>query len=292
MLRNKLLLLTAALLVLVSLSGCFPTISSSISSPRDEQTNKDEILVLGVDNTMEESLDKIGSAEFKSSELNTGCEYDDAIEKLKEIASSNGANIIKITSRKDVSGLLEECITLEADFYYIDNLSALEQHVEQENAKIAAAKAEKEKEAAEATAQAEENAEISGEAGEETAEQEVEAETETTTPSTMPADAEYAILYVYRPGVFGFAISYDLHLDDEVLCRVKADWGEAVKVYKNGKHEIWAETEKKVSTPIDIEFGKEYYIRCTVGMGLLIGRPVIKIVEPEKGRPEYEDTTN
>ena len=45
--------------------------------------------------------------------------------------------------------------------------------------------------------------------------------------------------------------------------------------------------EAKSEIPIKIEFGKEYYIRCSVTMGALVGRPKLEIIDDTIGRREY-----
>jgi hypothetical protein len=280
---KKILTAIGAAAVFFSFYSCFPAISSSIESSRSEVVPVENILVLGLENSINSSAHKVGQASFTSSELNSGCGYDDAIAELKKIASKNGGNVIKITEQKNVSGLMEECISMKADIYYAENLNELR------------AAAETAKPAETVTTQVSESATTVESTGkekpaEEAATAEAEpAKTEPAQTDTISHSGEYATLYVYRSTAFGFAINYDLQLDDEVICRVKAVWGQEVKVYKFGKHELWAETEAKVSCPIDIEPGKSYYVKCGVGMGLLVGRPTIKLVDEAIGKPEFID---
>lgn len=101
------------------------------------------------------------------------------------------------------------------------------------------------------------------------------------------ANADYALLHIYRFGGVGSMVGYDLYLGDSVLVRVKNNWKETVMIKKDGLNTLWAKTESKVEIPVDIEIGKEYYIRCAVTMGAFVGRPKIDLVSKSTGRAEF-----
>ncbi len=63
--------------------------------------------------------------------------------------------------------------------------------------------------------------------------------------------------------------------------------GIEIKVTQKGLNTIWAKTEAKTELPIDVEFGREYYLRCTVGMGLMVGRPKLELVNNRTGKAEF-----
>jgi hypothetical protein len=111
-------------------------------------------------------------------------------------------------------------------------------------------------------------------------------ETHDEAEAELPDDC--ALLHIYRPKTMvGMAISYTLHLDDEALCRVRNNSRTTVEVTGEGWRTLWARTETREELPIDIELGKEYYIRCTVGIGVVAGRPRIEIVDKRTGRSEF-----
>ena len=96
------------------------------------------------------------------------------------------------------------------------------------------------------------------------------------------------LLHLYRPGsMMGMAISYDLHLDDEVVFRVKNKSKTTLKITSEGLKTLWAKTEARTELPVDIKLGHEYYIRCGLGMGAFVGRPKLEIVDNEKGKNEF-----
>lgn len=103
----------------------------------------------------------------------------------------------------------------------------------------------------------------------------------------IDSTSQYALLYVYRPKVTMEWLAYDLHLGDEVICRVKNNSRQVIKVTKEGGNILWASTEKKSELPVDIEFGKEYYIRCSLEVGVLLAHPRLQLVDKKKGKIEY-----
>ncbi|MCC5931125.1 MAG: hypothetical protein JJU28_17895 [Cyclobacteriaceae bacterium] len=100
--------------------------------------------------------------------------------------------------------------------------------------------------------------------------------------------ADYALLHVYRYSGAGSAIGYDLYLGDSVICRVKNNFKASIKIYKDGMNTLWAKTEAKKEVPVDIEMGKEYFLRCSVTMGAFVGHPKLELVPVGVGRKEFE----
>ncbi|ODS81366.1 MAG: hypothetical protein ABS46_11665 [Cytophagaceae bacterium SCN 52-12] len=109
---------------------------------------------------------------------------------------------------------------------------------------------------------------------------------------SLPADADYALLHVYRASGTGPLISFDLHLGDTVICRVKNKWKETIMIRKEGLNSLWAKTESKAEIPVKIEFGNEYYIRCSVAMGAFVGRPRLELVDRKAGKIEFDAIEN
>jgi len=82
-----------------------------------------------------------------------------------------------------------------------------------------------------------------------------------------------------------------LHLDDEVVFRVKNNSKTTIRVTSEGPKTLWAKTEKRIELPVDIRFGREYYIRCGVGMGAFVGRPKLEFVDNYEGKAQVEKIT-
>jgi hypothetical protein len=100
-------------------------------------------------------------------------------------------------------------------------------------------------------------------------------------------DADYALVNVYRTGGQGALVNFDLHLGDSVICRVKSNSAQSVKVYQEGLNTLWAKTESKTEIPVNIEFGRVYYVECAIRMGIMVGRPSIRIVDTNVGKPIF-----
>ena len=108
--------------------------------------------------------------------------------------------------------------------------------------------------------------------------------------SRLPSDADYAVIYFYRPKNYsGSFIGFKIRMDDEtVIGRVRNGEKFEYKITDFGKHEFWGKTESKSSVIIDVKKGQEYFVRCGITLGVGVGRPEIYIVENELGISEYE----
>ena len=103
----------------------------------------------------------------------------------------------------------------------------------------------------------------------------------------VAADWDYALLHIYRFGGQGALVGYDIHLGDIVICRAKNKWKTTVQIRIFGQNTIWASTESKAEIPVNIEPGREYYIRCGIGMGAFVGRPTLLLVDKNTGKAEF-----
>lgn len=108
--------------------------------------------------------------------------------------------------------------------------------------------------------------------------------------SRLSSDADYAIVYFYRPKNFvGSLIGYKVRMNDEtVIGRARNGEKFEYKITEFGKYEFWAKTESKTSVIIDVEKGQEYFVRCGINMGIAVGKPEMYLVENELGVSEYE----
>ena len=113
------------------------------------------------------------------------------------------------------------------------------------------------------------------------------AAAETADIDSALIDADYAIINVYRTGGQGALISYNLYLGDSIICRVTNNFCESIKIHKGGLNSLWAKTETKSEIPINVEFGKMYYVRCGIKMGAFVGRPSLEMVDKKTGKIEF-----
>ncbi|WP_345053593.1 hypothetical protein [Hymenobacter glaciei] len=105
--------------------------------------------------------------------------------------------------------------------------------------------------------------------------------------AALPAGTPYALLHFYRPGkMTGFLIGYDVHVGDSVGYRARNGSQGAVRRHVPGPVTVWAKTEAREEIVLDVQPGREYYVRCSIGMGALVGRPHLQQVSVVQGRKE------
>ncbi len=97
-----------------------------------------------------------------------------------------------------------------------------------------------------------------------------------------------AMIHFYRFSGSGFLVGYDIHVGDETIARIGNNSKETLKIRALGETTFWARTEARAEVTIPVEAGYHYYIRCGVGMGVMVGRPDLEWVEPRIGQREYE----
>ena len=111
--------------------------------------------------------------------------------------------------------------------------------------------------------------------------------TNSTSAESIPAvHPDYAVIYFYRTGNF-VKTPYDVHLGTDVVYRSRNNSKAAVKVDKPGRYEIWGKTETRESLTLDIEMGKDYYVRTFVHMGVAIWRPSIELIPADKAQTDW-----
>jgi hypothetical protein len=107
------------------------------------------------------------------------------------------------------------------------------------------------------------------------------------------SNPNFAVIYLFRPKNYtGSAISYDVHIGDSIVRRVKNNSKFAIKLYREGKTEVWAKTESLASLTIDVKFGEEYYLKCGIKTGFWVGVPEMNFLDKSQGRSEYLNVEN
>ncbi len=118
-------------------------------------------------------------------------------------------------------------------------------------------------------------------------------EQDSITKTRFPENPNYALLYVFRRGsANGALLNYTIHLDGKPLFKIYNNSKEVVKIYEEGKHKIRASLETEEIKEIDIKFGEEYFLECSVNSGVFIGRPELNFVDKRIGREEFEKIKN
>jgi hypothetical protein len=97
-----------------------------------------------------------------------------------------------------------------------------------------------------------------------------------------------ALLHFYRPATkIGVAVSFGVHLDDEVVFLAKYRSKTTVRVTGEGLKTLWAVTESRAELPVDVKLGQEYFIRCRLGVGVFVGRPSMTLMDNNEGRKQF-----
>ncbi len=114
--------------------------------------------------------------------------------------------------------------------------------------------------------------------------------------AVAPSDSlHYALLYVYRPGKFvGSLIGYNIRMinpvfKDSLIGRATNDSKFVVKLYQEGKIQVFAHTETKRTVDLDVKFGEKYYLKCEIVVGVFVGRPRLSLISPEQGKLDYDN---
>lgn len=104
-----------------------------------------------------------------------------------------------------------------------------------------------------------------------------------------------SLIYVYRPSsFFGGGVFYDIHTSnntnqDNIIGTLR-NGGYVETEVEPGEVEVWGKTESKSSVTIDAKANNMYCVKGTVGIGLLVGRPHLSIVNNETCALEIQST--
>ncbi len=111
-----------------------------------------------------------------------------------------------------------------------------------------------------------------------------------TNKSRLPENADFAVIYFYRPSNgIGALLGYKIKNEkDSIIGRVRNGEKFEYKTKKFGNQTFFGELETKEKVTINVEKGKEYFVRCSVTMGVALGRPEIFLIENRVGIKEYE----
>lgn len=184
-----------------------------------------------------------------SSFMRTACTKEQVIQAGKQLARKKGGNVLKIDELRKIGVFKNGCWEMEAHVYYMADTVRLQ--------KLIAAAIER-------------------------------MPKDTVTAKLIADTASYALLYVYRPmSLKGIGLPYAVHVNEEEICTVGAKSCHKIKYYEEGPAKIWGTIEKRAEERLNIKFGKAYFIRCEVGDGVWVGRPLITVMDPNKGYTEY-----
>lgn len=240
--------LLTVVFICLSLSGCGPKITTTLSGPSSKPLSADqEVYILQLSDMTPDSCKLIAKLKIGDTGFTTDCKYGSVMEKAKMEARKVGGNIVKLTEVKE-PGFKSSCYQIKADILYKQDTRYILEPTPRQLAME-----------------------------------------DSITKAKFGGAPNFAILYVYRPkNSLGVLIGYDMHIGDSVICRAQHNTAHQIKLYKEGKTEVWAKTESREAVTVDVKFGEEYFLRCAVSMGAFVGRPEFYLVNKVQGRSEFE----
>ncbi len=121
------------LVILTSLTtlfySCSPKIGSIINSKQIPLSENDFVLVLQKDDSFNNDGKEIGTIKSGDNGFSINCTYFEVIDKLKQLARQNGANIIKIIEHRSPD-LSSTCERITAKIYKVPNFRIHEKEIE------------------------------------------------------------------------------------------------------------------------------------------------------------------
>lgn len=104
-----------------------------------------------------------------------------------------------------------------------------------------------------------------------------------------------SMLYVYRPSSFvGGGVYYDINVnknnDNEIIGTLRNGGFIEKEILPTENVEVWAKTESKASVSLDMKPNEIYCVKGGVGVGFLVGRPNLEIVDKRLCEKEIIDT--
>lgn len=115
--------------VTIFLISCSPKIGSSITAKQPPLSDTTFVLVLQQEDDFTNDGIEIGTIKSVDNGLSTNCTYYEVIDKLKQLAKQNGANVIKITERIGPHRN-ETCEKIRAKIYKVPNFRTHEKEIE------------------------------------------------------------------------------------------------------------------------------------------------------------------
>lgn len=108
--------------------------------------------------------------------------------------------------------------------------------------------------------------------------------------SRLPADSDYALIHFYRPrSAMGALLGYKIKNNkDSIIGRLRNGEKFVFKTKNFDAQIFYGALETTEEVNLIVEKGKEYFVRCSVTMGVMVGRPEINIIENNIGIKEFE----
>lgn len=127
---NKIITLFTLSAILFS---CSASVNHKIENSKQALDIDSKVAILDLSHPLPTGAEKVGNITFGDTGFSTDCDFNSNLSKARKIARENGANILKITKKKNPD-LWSTCYRMEIDFYfYKDDVSSLQQTILQKN---------------------------------------------------------------------------------------------------------------------------------------------------------------
>jgi len=108
-------------------------------------------------------------------------------------------------------------------------------------------------------------------------------------PAFQKTDAipeNMGLVYIYRPSKgFGSGVAYEVKANGVLITKLH-NGGYYPYFTLPGETEFSAKTETKSAVTIDVKAGETYYVKGSIRLGLIVGRPRLLVVSPEVAESE------
>lgn len=113
---KKLLIIALTFLLL----SCGASVKSNFSERLKPLTIENKVAFLDLQNEVPQGAKKIGDAKFGDTGFSTDCNFNTNLISARKLARENGANIVKVTEKKEPNLLGSSCYRIKVDFYYYE----------------------------------------------------------------------------------------------------------------------------------------------------------------------------
>lgn len=106
----------------------------------------------------------------------------------------------------------------------------------------------------------------------------------------IEGDPDYAIVHFYRPtGGPGHLLGYKVKDEkSQNIGRMRTGETFSYKTTAYGERIFKGSLETTEEVKLTLEKGHEYYVKCSVGFGIMLGRPIIKQMRVDIGKEEFK----
>jgi hypothetical protein len=100
----------------------------------------------------------------------------------------------------------------------------------------------------------------------------------------------YAKIHFYRgKNIIGFAITPKLYINGHPVSKIKWNWKKTITIYIPGVYNFSATTEVTKKFQLHVEMNREYYVRCSMGWGLAVGRIKFTLMNAERAQQDIRN---